>query len=648
MNLNLARVAVAVLLIDGSSRAFAQTWLPSTGPDGGIVTALAAESDVLFAGTSVGVFSSLDRGDSWRFLYAPLERVNALVASSGVVYAGTEGGVFRSIDLGATWAPIPSPIQSGLTERSVQSLLVSGGTLYAGTILGHIFRSEDGGLTWNGASVGLSGNYVSALVERDGILYAGLRPNALCQSCGGVFVSLDRGGSWDAFNSGLSNFGGLSVISILASRDLLLAGTAAGVFRLGPVGTWVPSGLDSYAVTSFTEVGSTIFAGADAIDETGSFPISGVFRSDDRGLTWMRTGLPVVDIRALASVGDGLLAAGDGAFRSDDNGQSWSRVVSGLTAMAVAVEASDQLVLAIARSGGEDGLLYRSEDSGTSWERSEQGLPPLGNLNQLGAGKVRVVAIDGRNALAAVDARGVYWSLDGGRSWAPSSGPGSAVFASGFLVFGIALRGQNAFAGTEFGIFRSLDGGLTWSPANEGVPPFSFIYNFAFHGSTVFGAGTNGVVKSTDGGISWKNIGPSHTNARVYAGSSPNIYTFDLGESEVFRSSDEGETWVSAGLRTRAMEALVMAGDRIFALDLEDGVFESRSGTDTWQPVNEGLVFQRVNEEIVIYGSSIAVSNGFLLVGTNGYSVQRLGITPRSLVVPAGRARRTIPISRQP
>jgi hypothetical protein len=55
--------------------------------------------------------------------------VLSLVASGNVVFAGTAGGVFKSSDGGATW----NPVNEGLTDLEVQALASPSAMLYAGT-----------------------------------------------------------------------------------------------------------------------------------------------------------------------------------------------------------------------------------------------------------------------------------------------------------------------------------------------------------------------------------------------------------------------------------------------------------------------------------------------------------------------------------
>ena len=77
---------------------------------------------------------------------------------------------------------------------------VTPATLYAGTYLGGVFKSTDGGGSWSAVNIGLpNDSYLSALAvdpQTPTTLYAG--------TAHGVFKSTNGGGSWSAVNTGLN------------------------------------------------------------------------------------------------------------------------------------------------------------------------------------------------------------------------------------------------------------------------------------------------------------------------------------------------------------------------------------------------------------------------------------------------------------
>src|SRR5262245_1563153 len=96
-----------------------------------ILSLVSTKDGVVYAGTfRGGIFRTKDQGKSWQPLNAGLKRkeIKALLAVSDVVYAGTSDGVYRLKD--DHW----SVVTTGLDDVLVHSLAQSAdGTLYAGT-----------------------------------------------------------------------------------------------------------------------------------------------------------------------------------------------------------------------------------------------------------------------------------------------------------------------------------------------------------------------------------------------------------------------------------------------------------------------------------------------------------------------------------
>ena len=137
----MALVIVASMgLAVGIASAGVNAWT-SSGPDGGIVNALAVDPvapATVYAGTmGGGVFKSVNRGGSWTAASTGL--TNLYVRSVAIdpvtpatVYVGTAaGGVFKSVNGGGSWAAV----NTGLTNLNVNALAVdplSPATVYAG------------------------------------------------------------------------------------------------------------------------------------------------------------------------------------------------------------------------------------------------------------------------------------------------------------------------------------------------------------------------------------------------------------------------------------------------------------------------------------------------------------------------------------
>ncbi|MEW6683912.1 MAG: di-heme oxidoredictase family protein [Nitrospirota bacterium] len=227
-----------------------RTWQSmTTDPRAAHTTAVAvdpSDSNVVYLGSSSGVFVSRDGGGAWELRDRGMSdvRVFSLAVnprSPHMIYAGGFGGRFyRSTDRGATW----DETRIGSAVYRVTSLGVDAGdssvpalenrpiALYAGTSGAGLFRSDDGGATWRA---------LEDFPER--IVYAiGLDPRisstVYVGTPAGAYRSLDRGKSWALMGSGAP----IPVLCLAIDPEqpaTVLAGTPDGVMTTADGGrTW--------------------------------------------------------------------------------------------------------------------------------------------------------------------------------------------------------------------------------------------------------------------------------------------------------------------------------------------------------------------------------------------------------------------------
>lgn len=113
----------------------------------------------IFLGTQDGgIFRSTDRGVSWHTLSRtlPNDSIRSIVSHDAGLFVATGRGVFKLGEHDQRW----SPLNTGLTELAIQTLVVSDqGVFFAGTSAG-AFRSDNAGGQWVNVSEGL-GTYTS-------------------------------------------------------------------------------------------------------------------------------------------------------------------------------------------------------------------------------------------------------------------------------------------------------------------------------------------------------------------------------------------------------------------------------------------------------------------------------------------------------
>ncbi|MEZ4669624.1 MAG: hypothetical protein R3E39_17095 [Anaerolineae bacterium] len=253
------------------------------------------------------------------------DAVYALAQSTPYLYAARLSGLHRSEDGGHKWTNTFATLERPIGATAVA---VAGSTVFAG-VNGAVLRSHDNGQHWQISPLASPPPHVVALavspnLEHDRFIAAGTAED-------GVFISTDGGETWTAWNFGLLD---LHIFALLispnfAQDNLLFAGTESGIFRSHNGGRgWreLAFPIDSAPVLSLAvspnfAVDGRMYAGSE---------ISGLFISDDSGLSWQRATNTDFDgavnaIHITASKPESVwLLAEDQLLRSTNNAQSWS------------------------------------------------------------------------------------------------------------------------------------------------------------------------------------------------------------------------------------------------------------------------------------------------------------------------------------
>ena len=219
-----------------------QHWNPSNiGLKGhvSVVNAFAfykKEPNVIFAGTTIGPYKSVDGGKEWEERVSGMESVYVVSMvfdpfQEKVLFAGTSGGVYRSDDLGEHWV-FKHDGMIKVQKESAMSIGVNGflvdpvrvGILYAGTSRG-LFKSVNGGNHWTEEGKEIGAQFIIALgmESATGVIYAGTNS--------GVFKSTDGGKTWVLKNQGLKS---TVIRSIAVDRNhpgVVYVGTQKGLYK---------------------------------------------------------------------------------------------------------------------------------------------------------------------------------------------------------------------------------------------------------------------------------------------------------------------------------------------------------------------------------------------------------------------------------
>lgn len=204
----------------------------------------------VFLATAMGVFESDTEGKSWQKRMTGITNVlmvTALAADPGrpdVLYAGTSSGVYKTTDGARTWAAANTGMIASSHAMSSRALGVTTlavdprrpDIVYAGTLDG-LYRTLDGGRAWTRIGGDLASQSINTLVAAPGD-----RADLYVGSLAGVFKSEDRGATWENRSAGLPSRNVLSLAAGRVPPTLLYAGTNGGGLLRSRDGatTWEP------------------------------------------------------------------------------------------------------------------------------------------------------------------------------------------------------------------------------------------------------------------------------------------------------------------------------------------------------------------------------------------------------------------------
>jgi photosystem II stability/assembly factor-like uncharacterized protein len=573
--------SLALLCLPGALLA---EWEPTAGPGHAAPRTVFTAGGRLLVGVSRhGVFVSDDQGTSWEAA-AGIEgaSVTCFASNASYVFAGLDnlgggpGGVYRSADGGSTW----EPAISGLGSRTILSLLAVGSTIYAGDLSTGVYRSLNDGESWSPANNGIATETIRAIVRSGPTLFAA-GTNNLYRSTDGQNWGFTDGGQYFPI-AGMAAFG-----------PLILAGGFQGLIRSTDGGQTWSERIDVLFTQSLDRLTSFAADGADLYASTISSPGSGgsgVIRSADGGLAWepANAGIERVGVETVVFDGTRLVGAAPdkGVLLSEDGGGSWTRSVQGIPFGGnIRALANTSSFLFAATQG--DGV-YRSEDNGENWTQTSQ--DPSHVLEN-----ETVISLLAEDAfvLAGTAFSGVFRSADGGATWISSNAGLPAGVVQGLSL---ARAGTNVLLGTQDALYYSSNGGVSWNPSTLGDGAVSALAaddGFA-HANYVNGISSiDGIYRSTNDGVSWTLVFQSLSTPYIASMRADGAFVYaGIFIGGMLRSTDHGSSWQDASPPGGVpVYSVHVAGTDLFAGSDPSGamVYRSSDHGGTWEPYGDGL-----------------------------------------------------------
>ncbi|MFC2101356.1 WD40/YVTN/BNR-like repeat-containing protein, partial [Bacteroidota bacterium] len=535
-------------------------WI-NTGAEGGFHLSLgisSVNSNFVLAGGDIkgGIYRTVNAGAIWEYAGQRMQQFLCFAfdpQNQNTAFAGSSRGLFKSLDQGLTWNKVAfvDTMINSLQFNPVDPNILYVGTgsqAWDGSGFG-IFKSTDGGSHF--AGIGLVPNLITE------ILVSKTDTSKVLASCGsGVYLSTNSGSSWTLIGPTKDAVVGIPTSAISWNgADTMYACT------FYQVGNYYQEGTIFRSINGGTSWDS-LFAFKSNIEALKINPSNpnivyaavfeslthkpGIWKSTDAGVTWQYKNNGIKDLMLkdiaidpnnpsiLYTTGDG----GGGIYKTTDSGNNWSAINTGMTyfigfqtkhfhvgtedyiysvnslgvykdipqmarlnistgiwepsgIMTIDTTPYNQTMLSIfdiaqdphndylmysggmAHSGGihnypYQGIFYSSSNGGISWQTPKYFDFRLVNTVEVVYTSTQQIILAGTGGKYEDSLYGVWKSLDGGLSFTQTNGwfPGVQITDIETDPFNTA----NIFAATTLGIFKSTDYGSNWfiSPAWNG------------------------------------------------------------------------------------------------------------------------------------------------------------------------------------
>ncbi|MEV0172184.1 glycosyl hydrolase [Streptomyces sp. NPDC050803] len=622
----------------------------SVGPTniGGRIVSLALDpkrADTLYAAAaSGGLWRSTDAGSTFHSVWPDswTQAMGAVAtAPDGTLYVGTgepnpgggsityEGtGLYRSKDGGRSWQPLGLRDSGAISAITIDPAdprriyVAASGSLYNGGGDRGVYRTEDGGATWERILTGANEFTGATEIIKDGDrLYAVMwdhrrRPDLRTYGGvgSGVFRSDDDGETWQRLGGGLPAQG----------PDVGRIGLAVAGDRL-------------YAIVNKT-----------------SGPFEGFYASSDGGDSWTRSPDNAALTSSQSSFGwwfgkvwidprdsDHVHVAGVALLTTKDGGGTWSADDTSIHvdhhAMVWDPRHPGRVYL------GNDGGVYRSDADGDGgWVKARH--EPYTQLYSAAISPQDVTRISG----GAQDNGSLRsWGGDGFNEYLGGDGEENLINPTDV---------NNVFACYQYGnCFRSTDGGdtLTYFANATTFKRRNWFTPVAFdpRDPKILYYGSEVLNRSTDGGVTWQSISPDLTGGPgadpIYTnfGTITSIAPASDGRT-VYVGTDDGRVWVTKDLGAtwtklaegRPWVTRVVVDpknpDRVWTTHSAyragsplPHVYGSTDGGAHWRDLSGNLPSAPVNDLVVARGGAlhVATDQGVFTSLTGGRHWLRLG-----------------------
>ncbi|MGH7204599.1 MAG: WD40/YVTN/BNR-like repeat-containing protein [Nitrospiraceae bacterium] len=295
-----------------------------------------------------------------------------------ILYVATNDYIYKTRDGGQTW----ENLSKGMSHSRVISMAIDPAypaTVYAGTKGDAVFKSYDGGQRWVSQRAGLEGVVMTSVVNQ--FVFDPLDSNRLFVATTlGIFESQNGGEAWQKRMDGMTEV--LMVVTLALDHTrptTMYAGTSGGVYKtMNRAVRWEKA-------------------------NNGLVPPDLLQSSRALGVTVIQVDPHVPDTVYAATL--------NGIYKSTNGAQSWTRIAQSLPDQMISAMVLDRAIASVIYVASREGI-HKSEDGGDTWKAMNKGLATL-NVRSLVQSPT-----DPKMFYVGTNGSGLYRSRHGGETWA--------------------------------------------------------------------------------------------------------------------------------------------------------------------------------------------------------------------------------------
>lgn len=553
------------------------------------------ESDDLFAYSwdsyghpSPGLLHSSDLGAHWSNVSLPgsvpvWDMVSLDATHLAVI---NQKGVYISSDKGVHW----NKTKDGSFKQIVA---IDANTVFLVANGAEIYRSIDGGKSWEPASLNLPKRYkyfwyLAAMNDLLVINVNGEKADAL-------YFSTNRGDYWFHPNSEWK-FDRIAAVAVNSKRDVFVH-AGGHLYKTDIYG--------KYKIQLDAAIPEYSYEAVIKIDEKDriyylirGFPAR-LYRSEDNGNTWDLLQSFEADskyskyekhVDTFNILQDGKIAATSGfmTLLSDDSQHYFSPILS-MPVQHVVNIAKVKSELFLATSSARYGVhnLYQSQEDVFDWKLNRKNVYSIADLNG------QLMIVDGE--------RKALLSRDEGQNWEET--------AKFDYSMNLSSSKTRVWATTpDYDEDTSFRGGFVSSNGQDWQTYFKkhMIHGLYAEEEILYLTNGKALNKSKDNGQNWKNILTLEDSTRVrLRGYASHLLLLAVNKAGLIKSMDGGKTWnfINHGLNNWYFQDLVILDAHHYVVVNELGVFVTKDCGKSWEAANQGL--KSLNVQRLFYKDNV-------------------------------------------